>query len=377
MVSAITGADAPLVTEMDRTSSGKIHFEVLDGLRGTAAFLVVLFHIMEMAYIADPARNLLRHAYLAVDFFFGLSGFVVGYAYDDRWKRMTLGEFFKLRLVRLHPLVVLGVFIGLLCYLANPFFRGVDQTSPQAILVTVVAGLLLLPSPVLPGRFTDTHSMNGPHWTLLQEYVANIAYALVLRRLATSVLAVLTVVAAVILFASSVRMSGIASGYGWDTFWMAPVRLAFPFLSGLWLYRMRDRLRMPRLGMLPLSIILLAAFAVPALPKHGGIDLNGIYDALCVIILFPIVILSGAHSEIGRGMVAICKGAGRLSYPIYVTHYPFLYVYLDFVLHGNPSAEAVAVSGLLLVPFILLLGWIAARYWDEPIRAYLRRRPRQ
>lgn len=38
-----------------------------------------------------------------MDFFFVLSGFVVGYAYDDRWDRMSVGGFFKRRLIRLHP----------------------------------------------------------------------------------------------------------------------------------------------------------------------------------------------------------------------------------------------------------------------------------
>ena len=49
---------------------------------------------------------------LAVDFFFILSGFVVGYAYDDRWKTMRIADFLKRRFIRLHPMVIIGALIG-------------------------------------------------------------------------------------------------------------------------------------------------------------------------------------------------------------------------------------------------------------------------
>ena len=91
--------------------SSKPRFEILDGLRGVAAMIVVAFHLFE-TYSAGPGEQILNHGYLAVDFFFVLSGFVIGYAYDDRWKRMTTWDFFKRRLVRLQPMVILGTLIG-------------------------------------------------------------------------------------------------------------------------------------------------------------------------------------------------------------------------------------------------------------------------
>ena len=75
----------------------KKHYEILDGLRGVAALTVVLFHILEIFSGNDHTRQIINHGYLAVDFFFVLSGFVVGHAYDDRWGNMSLGEFFKRR----------------------------------------------------------------------------------------------------------------------------------------------------------------------------------------------------------------------------------------------------------------------------------------
>src|SRR5579862_2042083 len=96
------------------------HFEILDGLRGVAALSVVTFHFMEMAY-SDYSKNFIGHGFLAVDFFFCLSGFVIAYAYDSRIQQMGVLEFFKSRIIRLHPLVILGSVLGLLAFLFDPF----------------------------------------------------------------------------------------------------------------------------------------------------------------------------------------------------------------------------------------------------------------
>ena len=130
-----------------RTSTGKEHFEVLDGLRGSAAILIVIFHVFNYSFGWDTPLSLMHHAYLAVDFFFGLSGFVVAYAYDDRWTRMSTFQFFRIRLIRLHPLVLIGATLGLLGYLLDPFGKSINHTSTPMLLLAYVTSLLLLPSP--------------------------------------------------------------------------------------------------------------------------------------------------------------------------------------------------------------------------------------
>jgi peptidoglycan/LPS O-acetylase OafA/YrhL len=112
---------------VDRTSSGKQHFEVLDGLRGSAAFLIVIFHLFNYSFGFHGPYAIVKHADLAVDFFFALSGFVVAYAYDDRWNRMTILQFFRIRLIRLHPLVLVGATLGLLFYLFDPFSKVMNR----------------------------------------------------------------------------------------------------------------------------------------------------------------------------------------------------------------------------------------------------------
>ena len=356
----------------DRTETGKEHFEVLDGLRGTAAMLVVLFHIQGITVAWDGAKVILHHAPLAVDFFFALSGFVIGYAYDDRWGRMSVGQFLTLRLIRLHPLVVLGVLLGFISYLFDPL-AGTAQAIPLRQVVTALAlGLVLIPAGPLPNRWTDTHPMNGPCWSLLQEYIGNLAYAFVLRHLTTRVLGAIALLSGALLLGCVSVIGTIDQGSTWETLWMAPVRLCFPFVAGLWIYRMRDRLPGLRLGWLPLSVIMVIAIAMPTLPSLGGFKLNGFYEGLCVVLLFPFIVLAGSHSQAGRGMLGLCKASGRISYPIYMTHFPFCYVWMNYVANGQPTQGALLGIALALVPFLILVAWLAYRFWDEPIRKRLR-----
>ena len=92
---------APNMTKNSTYLASKPRYEILDGLRGVAAMLVVAYHLFETYYHGAPNQPI-NHGYLAVDFFFVLSGFVIGYAYDDRWDKMSIWAFFKRRLIRLH-----------------------------------------------------------------------------------------------------------------------------------------------------------------------------------------------------------------------------------------------------------------------------------
>ncbi|SEN85819.1 Peptidoglycan/LPS O-acetylase OafA/YrhL, contains acyltransferase and SGNH-hydrolase domains [Sphingomonas gellani] len=357
-----------------RRCDGKDHFEALDGLRGTAALLVVAFHIQGITVLFDAPRLLLPHAYLAVDFFFALSGFVVGYAYDDRWGTMSTAGFLRRRLIRLHPLVVLGAILGLLSYVADPFAG--DRQAAPAILVmcAFVMAALALPSTPLPNRLGDSHPLNAPAWTLLQEYIGNLAYALVLRRLGTRALAVAVGVAGLLSAAMALTLGSYDTGWGLTNFWGAPVRLAYPFMTGLLLFRLQDRLPRWRIGFVPLSVALGLAFAAPLLPTVGGVKLNGLYQALCVLVLFPAIIVVGRHSSGGPLVRRLCRTAGALSYPLYMTHYPFVYVYMNWIAIGGATAWSTMWVAAALIVFTVVFAFLAYRLWDLPLRRALQRR---
>lgn len=186
----------------NRTSSAafadtKPHYDILDGLRGVAAITVVCFHLFE-AFATSHLDQRINHGYLAVDFFFILSGFVIGYAYDDRWNRMSVKEFFTRRLIRLHPMVVMGALIGAaMFYTQGCSVWDVSLISVGALLLATLMNALMIPA--TPGceirGVGEMYPLNGPSWSLFFEYIGNILYAFVLRKLPTRVLTVLVVVA--------------------------------------------------------------------------------------------------------------------------------------------------------------------------------------
>ena len=128
------------------------HYAVLDGLRGIAAILVLAFHLSEASVTGDASRNLLPHGALAVDFFFCLSGFVIGHAYDRRWASMSLRQFALRRLIRLHPMVIIALIEGLAAFLLRPWRGPHEIVSAGSVALAFIAGLLVLPWRTLPGR---------------------------------------------------------------------------------------------------------------------------------------------------------------------------------------------------------------------------------
>ena len=173
--------------------ASKPRYEILDGLRGVAALMVVVFHCFE-TYVPVFKTQIVNHGYLAVDFFFVLSGFVIGYAYDDRWNKMTIWGFFKRRLTRLHPMVIAGTLVGAaLFFFSSGYFPKTLEVEGWKFALCFVMGLLMIPC----GNGLDIRgwgemtSFNGPQWTLTFEYFGNILYAFILRRLPKLVLAIL------------------------------------------------------------------------------------------------------------------------------------------------------------------------------------------
>src|ERR1700727_3836682 len=122
------------------------------------------------------------------------------------------------------------------------------------------------------------------------------------------------------------------------------------------------------IGLLLLSIVLVVCFQMPQFPKVGGLSLNGLYDAACVLFLFPLVILCGAHSNAGTGMIRLCKFSGRLSYPLYITHIPFVYVLSGYSWTRHPSMDMKLIWIFLLIPFVIFVAWIVLEDLQHRVR---------
>ena len=370
--------------------TSKPRYEILDGLRGVASVLVVLFHIFE-TYAKSPVQQIINHGYLAVDFFFVLSGFVIGYAYDDRWDRMSIGGFFKRRLVRLHPMVIMGTVIGICLYgfgQCEVFYK--IGTSPcWMVLLAFVMGCFMIPcGPGMDIRgWGEMNSFNGPNWSLTWEYLANILYALVLRKLPKIALAALTAAAAFCTLDLCLNWNvfGLltpertSTAYtvigGWsitpEQLYIGATRLSYPFLSGLLISRIGKHIKMSG-GFWWCSLLLVAMLSIPCLGGEGSI-LNGIYNSACILILFPIIVMIGAGSTIhGKKGARICTFLGELSYPLYITRYPLMYAQMGWA-WNNPDAPVYLHVMVAAGTFIMSIGMAYAclKLYDIPVRQWL------
>jgi peptidoglycan/LPS O-acetylase OafA/YrhL len=197
----------------------KTHFALLDGLLGVAACMVVIFHLSE-ANAVSSLTQIINHGYLAVDFFFLLSGFVIGYAYDDRWEKLIIAGFFRKRLQRLQPMVVMGMFIGAVFFYfqASNLWPGIATLPCWKVMLVMVIGFFMIPRPPSMDKrgWSETYPLNGPAWSLLYEYIVNIVYGLLVRRFSKFWLSVLVLVSGIALIHFSItNHSGDLIG-GWS-----------------------------------------------------------------------------------------------------------------------------------------------------------------
>ncbi len=368
----------------------KPHYELLDGLRGVAAVLVVIYHIFEGFAFAEATNGAgsglittFNHGHIAVDFFFMLSGFVISYAYDDRWGKMSLGNFFKRRLIRLHPMVIMGAIIGVAAFLLEGCKQWNGTITPTGWVMTALlfTMLMILALPGLPYEVRGNGEMfplNGPAWSLWFEYIGNILYALIIHRLPTKTLATLAVALGA---AHAWFFVGNISGYnmvgvGWTidsvNFWGGLVRMLFPFTMGMLLARTFKPRKIKGAFWL-CSALLIAVFAVPYIASTGKASINSLYEFLCIALLFPFIVWMGACGGCGDNVTGrVNKFLGDISYPLYIIHYPIMYMFYKWLIKEElyTFGETWGISIIVIITS-LLLAYACLKLYDEPVRRYL------
>ena len=319
----------------------------LDGLRGIAALVVASLHATA---IITPGAAGPSNAGLAVDFFFCLSGFVVAGAYDARLHgRMTVAEFMIRRLIRLYPMILLGVALGLGAHLY------VTDEPLGASLALAAREVLIVPAPRDPTAFT----LDAPMWSLLFEILACLGYALAVKWAPARLLPWLCVAAGATLVPGIMIAGQVTNfGVGGETGLLAGIpRVAYPFLMGVILQRSGLAARLPRfnplVGIAALLAVLLAPFPWAA------------YDVAAAILVLPAILLAGAATRVsGAGWDLV----GRLSYPLYLVHWPVLLV----VAKLSPLGPAPTIIAGLALSAAAAAG--ALIIYDEPARRWLNRR---
>lgn len=379
-----------MVTKTNTYLESKPRYEILDGLRGVAAFGVVMFHMME-CYPHEVSRWVLPHGFMSVDFFFALSGLVLGYAYDDRWDRMTTWGFFKRRITRLHPMALMGVVFGVCLFYYSgscPTFDKVDSAPWYMLLLEALLLLCMIPLPKSMDirGWGELTSINGPIWTLIYEYVANILYALFLCRTGKVLLGIIVAICALMSADLCLQLNlwgnlldpaydhTINGGFicNPEHVYRAMVRLMFPFTMGLLLSRIRHFISV-RGGFTLSSLLVLAMVAMPMLTDLSPLY-EGIFELCCILFLFPLVLSIGAGSQLrGKRTSRICIFLGRISFPLYITHYPLLYMHMSWAeRHMDAPVGTHVLVGVCTFAMAIGMAWASLKLYDEPVRLWLK-----
>lgn len=361
------------------TTDSKSHYLFLDGLRGVAALAVVGYHLFEaVAFAAGAPEQKFFHGFLAVDFFLILSGFVMGYAYDDRWDRMSVGAFFKRRLIRLHPMVVMGVVIGLIAFCCQGCARW-DGTVMNwwTVALSTLLALFLIPSPAsidVRGN-TEIFPLNGPHWSLFFEYIGSILYALLLRRLSTKALKIWVAAAALALLAIGIWGPDGSVAYGWSS---QPVnmlggacRMLFSYPAGLLLARLFKEHGNCDKGASAFVACAIALILLLSVPSLGAMKVY--FEVLCITLAFPAIVWLGARgSSSCAGFNRFLSFIGDLSYPLYAIHYPFIYLYIGWINSGaHPFGPYEWCTPVAIAIICIALAALITRFYDKPVRKWL------
>ena len=177
---------------------------------------------------------------------------------------MSLWDFYKRRLIRLHPMVIAGSFLGMCYYFLgeSTLSPNIENVKPHFFFLTLIMNFLMIPTPIemdIRG-WGETNSFNGPNWTLSYEYIINILYSLIIRRLHTIIIGILCIFSALLVINLSLNFDIFnvmnerqSSKYtvigGWSLtsceLYVGFTRLFYPFFAGYLVYRLNFKIRIP------------------------------------------------------------------------------------------------------------------------------------
>lgn len=342
-------------------SEPRQHYVFLDALRGVAAIMVLLLHWFE-----GHGQEWFGSGLLAVDFFFILSGFVVAFAYERRLRSEgKSARFVRQRFIRLYPLIAAGVLLGFIRFAMLAVQEGAPPFD-AALLAQLAGGLAMIPMD-WSGGVSGFFPLNNALWSLHFEFIAYLAFWLILYRIRTAGLAAIAVVAAVGCYFWAAMTFGAADLHDGATGYVhAFSRVAFSFTLGIIVYRSRDRIADTALpGGRWLALVLVAALILPRtmLPPLAVMAL--------LALVFPYIIAAGTQVEAGP-RAGYEKLLGDLSYPLYALHVPLIWTMsgackaLGIGFAANPL-----LNGIFILPATLIISYAAFILYDKPLRRWL------
>ncbi|HMJ05129.1 MAG TPA: acyltransferase [Chthoniobacterales bacterium] len=324
------------------------HYLTLDALRGVAAFAVMIYH--------QQQTRVMGHGYLAVDFFFILSGFVIAKAYERKLLTdMRFSHFALVRIARLYPLLIAATLLSTAYMVMSSVRRGEDLEWLQLL----PAALLALPDP--SGTFApDPFPLLPVVWSLFFELFANLLYAARPEWLSTRKLTILVASNGLLLAFALAHHGNGEVGNTYATLWAGVPRVLFSFLAGVLFFRLHadGRLVSPAVSPLALAAVLLAVLAVP----H---DMPWLYDAICIFVIFPLVLIAAMNNEPAPRWKSVARFSADVSYPLYLFHLPLI-LWLGFGLtHLGVSVPPQHLLQWIAVPALAYAAYI---FFDRPVQ---------
>lgn len=349
---------------MASTSDARV-FHTLDALRGMAAVGVVIFH-MSLAFqpLAVPG------GYLAVDLFFIMSGVVLSHAYEARFRAgMGTLAFMRARFIRLYPLYLLGLLLGLAVTVASLHGRNTQGWDAPAIVQALLLAVFFLPN--FSGQPNDQiFPLNIPCWSLFMEIVVNLLFALLWPYLSSRRLVVFCFVTGCALAVFILQHGHVDLGSSTASFFLGLLRTCFGFAIGVLIARQVSTARHGTSNFGVLAILACVGVAIAGRPPG---EWRAVWDVACVLLLFPVIVYLGARVDPGAGVRKVATFLGLTSYAVYVLHGPVSAVF-NSLARKLPGASAGAPwSGLLVLTALLLGCWLVDQLFDVPVRRWLAR----
>jgi peptidoglycan/LPS O-acetylase OafA/YrhL len=292
-------------------------------------------------------------------------------------------NFFKRRLIRLHPMVIMGALIGTVTFIMQGAVQW-DGThvATSSVMIALLCAMFFIPA--VPGASYEIRGngemfpLNGPSWSLFFEYIGNILYALFIHRLSTKALSVLVIILGLLLGTFAITdYSGYGClGVGWTldrvNFIGGLLRMLFPFTLGMWVHRIFKPVKIHGAFWI-CSLVLIVFFFVPFIPGLSPICFNGLFEMFCIALVFPFLVwLAASGSTTDRFSSGVCNFLGDISFPVYIIHYPLYYLFYAWLIKKHYyTFEETWLVALCLIVINVILAYLCLKFYDEPVRKWL------
>ena len=341
-------------------------YVVLDLMRGLAALAVLVFH---MNYMLGTTSHVITKGYLAVDFFFVLSGFVIAANYHVSVRpTISWTDFLSARIARLWPLFILTALIGCVA-ITMKATRDFGYFDAQNVAATLALNSVMIPSFLKIYGVDRLFFFNAASWSVFFELVVNLVFFAGLRRLSLKPMLALTVGFAVVLAFVAQNNGSLDGGWALETFHVGSARILFGFTAGMAIYL--ASLRTSFHTGIPATVTALAGLCLSFFVVGDWMS-----DYFLVTALFPLLVLVGSQGRLGKGPARIGGRLGDISYSVYLLQTPaMLFVsWACKMIVGRKIAEFAPYSGALFVLALLGVSYLSWRYFELPARNYLRHR---